>query len=300
MLGCLLFLIYINDLPKAIDGPCVLFADDISLLTSCENNTIINNKLNSLLSTTIDWMNHHNLEINFSKTKIITFHPHQKSPININFSFNNIQLEQVNEFTLLGLSIDTHINWKSHLKKIRAKLSSFSYVLYQIKKTTNLQTALITYYAYAQAWISYGIILWGNSTDTHTLFTLQKKLIRIITNTEQRDSCRPHFQKQKILTLTCLYILEICKFVRSHPEFYNTREDIQNTYTLRNKNNLNLPTSQLSIHSSSPLVMSVKIYNKLPKTLKDENKTNIFINKLKSFLIKKCFHTIKEYLYLNR
>ncbi|CAH2106457.1 unnamed protein product [Euphydryas editha] len=51
VVGCLLFLIYINDLPKIMEEPCVLFADDISLLTSSENNNnnIVHKKIDSLL-----------------------------------------------------------------------------------------------------------------------------------------------------------------------------------------------------------------------------------------------------------
>lgn len=163
------------------------------------------------------------------------------------------------------------------------------------KKTTNLKTALVTYYAYAQAWLSYGINLWGSSTDSPTIFTLQKKLIRIITNIKQTDSCKPYFREHNILTLTCLYIFEICKFVRKYPEYYTTRKDIQTKYTLRHNKRLNLPTSRLKIHSCSPLVMSIKIYNKLPKHIKEENKTNTFLNKLKRFLEIKCYYTINEF-----
>lgn len=280
-----------------MNGPCVLFADDISLLTSCQNDDNINAKLNSLLSTAVNWMDNHNLEINFTKTKLITFHPHQKSPLKLNFVFNNAKLEQVSEFTLLGLSIDTHINWKSHIQKIRGKLSKFSYALREIKKTTNLQTALVTYYAYAQAWLSYGVMLWGNSTDSQTIFILQKKLIRIITNIEQTDSCKPHFRKHLILTLPCLYILELCKFVRKHPDFYTTCEETQTKYTFRhNKNKINIPQSRLKMHSTSPLVMSIKMYNKLPNDIREVTKTNIFINKLKQFLESKSYYSVKEFL----
>lgn len=291
-----LFLVYINDLPKHISEPCVLFADDVSILASCENNLNLNDKLNSILDSTNLWMTENNLEINFSKTKIMTFHPRQKAPININFSFKNDKLEIVNKFTLLGLDIDTHINWKSHIQKLKTKLSKFSYALREIKKTTDLNTALVTYYAYAHAWLTYGVILWGNSTDSPTLFTLQKKLIRILVNIKQTDSCKPHFKEQKILTLPCLYIFEICKFVRKYPEFFTKRGDVQTEIILRHKNRLVIPTSRLKMHSSSAYVMSIKIYNKLPEEIKSINKYNTFINKLKLFLICKSYYNVTEYL----
>lgn len=42
--------------------------------------------------------------------------------------------------------------------------------------------------------------------------------------------------------------------------------------------------------------MSIKIYNKIPDIIKDQQKTNTFINKLKDFLISKCYYNINEYL----
>ncbi|KAF9797426.1 hypothetical protein SFRURICE_005902 [Spodoptera frugiperda] len=169
--GCLLFR---NDLPKTIEGaaPCVLFADDISIITPCHDITNIESNLKNILTQTITWMNAHNLEINFEKTKTITFHPHQKKPLRLNFSFNNHTIEQVNEFTLLGITLDTNINWKSHVLKIKSKLSKFVYAL----------------------------------------------------------------------------------------------------------------------------VMSIKIYNKLPETLRNEKKIHVFTSKLKKILISKCYYNVKEYL----
>ncbi|KAF9797335.1 hypothetical protein SFRURICE_006317, partial [Spodoptera frugiperda] len=220
-------------------------------------------------------MTQHNLEINFTKTKLITFHPRQKTQIHINFQYNQVELETVNEFTLLGLTIDTNINWKSHILKLKSKISKFSYALYEIKKTTDLKTALTMYYAYAHAWFTYGIILWGNSTDAQSLFILQKKLIRIITNIEQTDSCKPHFTKHKILTLVNIYILELCKLVRKYPDSYKKRGDMQTNHSLRHKNKLNLPRSNLKMHASSPYAMSIKIYNNLPEELREIEKTSV-------------------------
>lgn len=85
VIGCLLFLIYVNDLPKNIAGKCVLFADDISLLTSCQTNSELENKLSPMLQSTVSWLDAHNLEINFNKTKIMLFHPEQKKTTKYQF-----------------------------------------------------------------------------------------------------------------------------------------------------------------------------------------------------------------------
>lgn len=296
VLGCLLFLIYINDLAEVIDHSCVMFADDVSILTSGHSTVDVNAKLELILNKTTEWMYEHNLQLNLSKTKLITFYPYQKAPLNLNLNFNNMKIEQVKEYTLLGLIIDSNLNWKSHVKKIRSKISSFCYALKEIKKTTNRKTALITYYAYAYAWLSYGISLWGNSTDIHSLFVLQKKLIRIIANIEQTDSCKPYFQQYQILTLPSIYILETCKFVRKHPNFYTKRKDNTAPYQFRYNNKLNLPNSRMTLHSNSPYVMSIKIFNKVPELIKQQINDKTFSKLLKQFLLSKAYYTVNEYL----
>jgi len=42
--------------------------------------------------------------------------------------------------------------------------------------------------------MNYGVIFWGNSSYAKKLFIFQKKIIRIITNTGPRDSCREIFR----------------------------------------------------------------------------------------------------------
>ena len=56
VIGCLLFIIYINDLPKIINESCVLFADDISVLTSCQNNNNLTETLTEILNKITTWM----------------------------------------------------------------------------------------------------------------------------------------------------------------------------------------------------------------------------------------------------
>lgn len=293
VLASILFLIYINDLPNILDDMCVLFADDISILIPCSNTRELEMKLNLTLNKIIDWLEVHNLQLNLNKTKIIQFKPYQKTALDISYIYNNTKIEMVTSARLLGIELDTHLSWKQQIQKIIRKLSSFIYALQHLKRVTDFKTALAAYYAYAHSILSYGVILWGNSSEINKVFILQKKCIRIITNIDQMDSCRPHFVKHKILTLTSIYILESCKFVREHPDFYSPLTN--NKRNNRNLNKLSLPFSKMKLITSNSHIMTIKIYNHIPNHIKNLERHIQFTKQLKTFLINKCYYDLNEF-----
>lgn len=297
VLGCILFLIYINNLPSIVDTDCVIFADDISLLFEFDTNSerFIEN-MTITFKKVVQWLENHNLEVNFTKTKLMEFRPHQKSSLNVELRINNKTVKKVSTCTLLGIEIDTHLNWKEHVEKIKSKLSRFTYALYELKISTDFNTAVSAYYAYAYSWLSYGIILWGNSTEVNNLFLIQKKCMRILANINNMESCKPLFVKYNILTVTCIYILEISKFVRHNKNLFEGARH-KNRYAPRSMNadKLELPTSTMALYHSSPYVCAIKIYNHLPTDIRTEQDTNCFLRRLKEWLIKKCYYHINEF-----
>lgn len=296
VIGCVLFLTYINDLPNIINTPTVLFADDVSLLFKFDNLQKFQVEAKQIFKKINEWLDTHNLLINYSKTSLLEFRPHQKSPLNVELEIDNTYIEKTNSCSLLGLEIDSHLSWKPHVEKIKNKLSRFSYALLQLKLSTDKKTALAAYYAYAHSWISYGIILWGNSTDANDIFILQKKCVRIIANIGGMDTCRPHFSKMNILTLTSIYILEMCKFIKRNPNIFDASL-CSRLYDSRanNKNKYKLPNSRLHLHSTSPYVTALKIHNNLPNDLRMEENSDAFMKKIKKILQKKCYYTLTEY-----
>lgn len=115
-------------------------------------------------------------------------------------------------------------------------------------------------------------------------------------NIGNRESCKPHFIKQKILTLTSIYILEICKFVRKNQHFFTRTSDHHSrSYNLRNKNRLALPISKLKLHSSGPYVHAIKIYNNLPRHIQNEDNIKTFLKLLKNYLIENSFYNLQEF-----
>lgn len=297
VLGCILFLIYINNLPNILDDHTVLFADDVSVLIPCSNITELEDKLNSTLERIVTWLKSHNLELNLKKTKIIQFKPYQKSALPIAYHYKNTEIQSVPSATLLGIDLDTHLNWKPHIQQLLKKMSSFIYALYHLKRVTDFKTALTAYYAYAYSRLSYAITIWGNSCDIEKVFILQKKCLRILTNIKQTESCRPHFIKHQILTVTSIYILESCKFIRKHPHLYSPVKGTKRNDRYLNK--LKVPFSKLKLVSSSPHVMTIKIYNHLPNSIKDIHQPSHFNRNLKAYLINKCYYNIQEFFQDN-
>jgi hypothetical protein len=298
VIGCLLFLIYINNIPDTIKDRCILFADDISVILPIKNDSEVNNKLQTVTNDLISWLRGLNLILNLKKTKLMIFKPYQKKPLTINFSIDNIKLECVSNFPLLGIKIDSNLNWKYHTEHVLNKLSRFTYALYELKRSTDTNTAKMAYHAYAHSWLRYGIPLWGNGTDVHKLLVAQKRCIRILANINIRDSCKPYFIQYKILTVISLYILESCKLVRKNIDLYDAADDTDIHMKLRKRNKFILPKTTLSLIGSGPYSMSIKLYNALPSQLRRIENYKKFVMALNEYLVSKCYYTLSEY-YVN-
>lgn len=290
VLGCVLFLIYINDLPKTTTHKIVMFADDVSLLFQCPKDDLRYTHIEETFNSIAHWLRDHNLTINNDKTKIIQFRPRQKQPLNLSTISKNLNIQEVTDCTLLGLTLDCHLNWKPQVEKIINKLSRFVYALSMLKINTGIECALAAYHSQAVAWLRYGLPLWGHSTDIHHAFIMQKKCIRILANIHQPQSCRPHFKNLKLLTLPSLYILENAIFVRKNLHLFTFNQNA------RRRHNLELPEPKLEIYKNGPYYRAIKIYNKIPTHIKTVPKDTSFIHTLKSKLIEKCYYSIAEYM----
>lgn len=138
--------------------------------------------------------------------------------------------------------------------------------------------------------LRYGVIFWDNSTEREQAFKAQEKCLRAICNLKPVDSCKPHFVDLKILTLPCLYIYETAIFVRVNPGLFATFNSVR----LRGKVK-SLP-SKSALLSKGILGMSPKLYNKIPKSIRDIGNIKVFKARLKDMLIEKAYYAVKEFI----
>jgi len=109
------------------------------------------------------------------------------------------------------------------------------------------------YDAFFHLAVSYGIIFWGNSLHSCTIFSMQKKAIRIMEGCGVRVSCRNLFKILQILPLTSQYMLSLLMFVVQNRNLFSTNTGNHNIDT-RQSNNLYLPQADLTIYQKELIV----------------------------------------------
>jgi hypothetical protein len=156
----------------------------------------------------------------------------------------------------LGLQSDNHLNWKNHIDQIIHKLSAACHMVRQMYYICNNDILRSIYFAYFHSVASYGIIWGGNSSHSKKIFTLQKRIIRIVVGVHPRTSCGTLFKKLDILTVPSQYIYSLMSFslrIRKNFRLTNTRK----------KHHLHRPVANLSCFQKGASYSGIRIFNRL-------------------------------------
>lgn len=295
ILGPLLFLVYINELPLITKHLCVMFADDATIFIPQTDKYNFQSEVNNTLDTVTNWLKEINLQVNIEKTKVMQFKNYKMSSLNLDIKIKGSPVVKTNETIFLGVTLDSHLNWKAHINKINNKMSKYCYALSILSRVSSKHIATNAYYGYIYPQLSYGIIFWGNSGNVQSTFIMQKRCLRNIFNLETTDSLRNIFKEYKFLTVTGIYILEICTFVKNNAEHFFAVQSSRLS-NLRNKHKFNIcvPQSNNTMYYKSSFVSAVRIYNHLSPDLKSLN-GNKFKYNLKEWLISKVHYSLSEF-----
>ena len=168
ILGPLLFLVYINDLPNGLKSNPKLFADDTSLFTIVkdknESANILNDDLQLISSWAYKWKMLFNpdskkpaQEVLFSRKKQIQNHPA--------ISLNNIQVERTNFQKHLGLILDEKLNFKQHVDSAISKVSKGISVIKKLRHTLPRKSLITIYKVFLRPLIDYGDIIYDQPNN---------------------------------------------------------------------------------------------------------------------------------------
>ena len=213
ILGPLLFLIYINDLPSVSNVlQMLMYADDTTLY--CNFNSINDvNRINEELCKVSAWLSANKLALNVAETKYIMFRTINKRIQYPEMKLNNIAIERVSKFKFLGIWLDEYLNWNQHISHISIKLSRINGTMSRLKQICPQSILMMIYNTLSLPHLNYGILLWGAKVKKdQKLHLLQKKSMRIITSQHYRSHSEPIFKNLGLLMVHDLYYMAIIKF----------------------------------------------------------------------------------------
>jgi hypothetical protein len=182
ILGPLLFLIYINNLPTLInkENNIVLFADDTSVIITDTDRDDFSRQANKLFKDINTWLDKNSLNLNFNKTHYLEFRSKKQCKVNVQIEHSQKFITNTSETKFLGLIIDDILTWTQHIEHLCKKMSSACYALRYVKHSLPVGALKIIFFAHVHTVMSYGIIFWGNSSYDNKVFTMQNKSLELL------------------------------------------------------------------------------------------------------------------------
>ena len=155
VLGPMLFVIYINDLPETVESDVYLFADDTKIfkvLNSANDKDILQSDLTSLM----DW----------SKKWLLSFHPDKCKHIHITrergdpidhryYLIQGKDLELIESEKDIGVHIDQNINFDKHISAISNKANAMFAMLRRAFQYIDKETFIPLYKALVRTHLDY-------------------------------------------------------------------------------------------------------------------------------------------------
>ena len=142
VLGPLLFLIYVNDLPNTSKLlRFYLFADDTSIYIDSDNLSTLQKIVNRELKKVRKWLEANRLALNISKTNYVIFHSSAKN-LNefIRSKLGSKVINRVQYIKYLGILVDATLSWKPQIIELSKKLARTTGIFYKIRHYVSSET----------------------------------------------------------------------------------------------------------------------------------------------------------------
>ncbi len=169
ILGPLLFILFINDLPlENIKSEIDMYADDTTLHNNNKTKPEIETQLNADLLTVNNWCSKNNMIINPKKTtSMLIGTAKRKHSINTNLCIHlgDHIISQVDQQKLLGVNIDQYLDWKLQIDQICKNISSRLFLFSKVKKYLDKRCRILFFNAYILPIFDYCCTIWGNCND---------------------------------------------------------------------------------------------------------------------------------------
>ncbi|XP_022809498.1 uncharacterized protein LOC111346476, partial [Stylophora pistillata] len=158
IVGPMLFLLYVNDIPENLSCSSEMFADD-TLLFNSDHPSSVHQPVCESLSQIVDWCKKWLLKLKATKSKCMKI-TRSRSVTPCSYNINSIPLEQVKTHKHLGVIISSDLSWKPHVLSVAAKANK---ILGLLKRTFGKSSEAISigYKSMVRPIVEYACPVWN-------------------------------------------------------------------------------------------------------------------------------------------
>ena len=189
VLGPLLFLVFINDLPECVSSEIRLFADDCLLyrsIRSQDDAAAIRDDLASLQIWESKWL----MSFNPDKCEVLRITNKRKGVIQHEYTIHGKVLRTVESAKYLGVTLSKNLNWKPHIINITKKANSTLGLLRRNLGKCPPKTRELAYNTYVRPTLEYASLVWDNDIKDHInrVESVQRRAARYVKADYRRQS----------------------------------------------------------------------------------------------------------------
>ena len=291
VLGPLLFVIYVNDMPDVTESPMKVFADDTKIYQVSAESSKLQADIDRILEWSKKW------QLPFNDTKCQVLHIGSANP------FQTYKMQERNlEVTLsekdLGVQMDQDLKFR---KQAAAAISKASKIMGVIKKSfqkLDQDTLPILFRTLVRPHLEYGNAVWGpfNRADQVAVEKVQRRATKLVRNIRHR----PYTERLKLLNLPSLYyrrrrgdmILVYQIFhagIDVHPEVFFDRAT--HSVTRGHEWKLRKPRAESRVRRNAFATRVVNDWNSLPPSIVNASSVNAFKSNLDAHWAEMIFAT---------
>ena len=286
ILGPLLFILYVNDLPHASQLLSILFADDTALMFSSNSIQDLKDQVTQELGKVSSWFSANLLCLNPDKSKFILFKKSPRSRTEVlELSMGNNLITRVSDSSqerytkYLGYYLDENLSWNFQLHTITKHLNFTNFILACLRLLFPKRIKVLIYHSLVTSYLRYYLfpLLGLNSGQLNKIALIQKKMIRNICSSMAYAHTESLFLETLILplhTFLKFHLAQLCYKIVSFPDSHTLSSLLKvkiSARALRSDGELNFVIPRLRYckqESLAPFILP-NTWNSLPPDLKE-------------------------------
>ena len=228
VLGPILFLLYVNDLPNVSNFKTTLFADDANLNKSHSSIQTLQLLVNQEINKVDEWLKNNKLTLNYKKSNCMIIGSNHSKTNKFKLKSNHNTISQTNHVKYLGVFLDNQLSWQPHIDQTIKKLSHACGMIFKLRYYVSISTLKLIYHSMFHSVIQYSLLNWGRASKSqlHNIKILQNRFLRASLFHDSRTSINVLYNEFRVLKLEDMIDMEFVKFVSKFsnnmlPKYFN-------------------------------------------------------------------------------